>query len=163
MSESKPQENSLERLYTSWEIIEDLVTCLERNTRLAGEFHMIVAIGRGGWIPAVMLSHRLKIRTVIPIVAVGWGGSEESEESRTFRHPDTELSFMRPIYRLMHQAGVLVVDDICDTGETFKKLRRFLPLARFVTLMNKPEGGDHCNYSVRAVPQSSWVVFPWEA
>jgi len=57
----------------------------------------------------------------------------------------------------------IVVDDICDTGETLVRIRRRLPRATLVSLVAKPRGLERVPDLIygRLVPQEYWVVFPW--
>jgi hypoxanthine phosphoribosyltransferase len=93
----------------------------------------IVPIPRGGYIPAVILSHQLRL-SVCPLHLSMVGDSD----------------------------CCIVVDDICDTGKTFKETRAVLPHALYASLVTKPEGSSFCHISVQEIPQDMWAVFPWE-
>jgi xanthine phosphoribosyltransferase len=62
----------------------------------------------------------------------------------------------------VHGAGWLVVDDLVDSGETLRAARAILPEAYFATIYAKPDGLALADTFVRAVPQTTWIVFPWD-
>ncbi|MEO0910312.1 MAG: phosphoribosyltransferase family protein, partial [Pseudomonadota bacterium] len=58
--------------------------------------------------------------------------------------------------------GVLVIDDLTDTGATAKKVREFLPNAHFATVYAKPSGKPTVETFVTEVSQDTWIYFPWD-
>jgi hypoxanthine-guanine phosphoribosyltransferase len=61
----------------------------------------------------------------------------------------------------VYESDYLIVDDVCDTGETFTKLRkRSYVDFNTVVLVNKPWS----TYKVNCfgMETNDWVVFPWE-
>jgi xanthine phosphoribosyltransferase len=58
--------------------------------------------------------------------------------------------------------GVLVVDDLVDTGKTAKVVRDMLPKAHFATVYAKPAGKPLVDTFVTEVAQDSWIYFPWD-
>ena len=69
---------------------------------------VIVGISRGGLIPGVMMSHKLNV-PFKPVHA----------STRDFPHWENYLP--RP-----SDKKILIVDDICDSGETFEKLSTYI-------------------------------------
>ena len=59
--------------------------------------------------------------------------------------------------------GMLVVDDLVDSGRTGKIIRQLLPKAYFVTMYAKPQGAAVVDDYVVGVDQDVWILFPWEA
>ncbi len=59
-------------------------------------------------------------------------------------------------------AGVLVVDDLVDTGATAKLVRELLPRAHFATVYAKPLGRPLVDTFVTEVSQDTWIYFPWD-
>ncbi len=111
------------KVYLSWDDINILVEDLCNTIVSSGaQIKSITGIPRGGFIPAVMISHKLHIPYV----------------SRT--NKDT-----------------LVVDDICDTGETLKRA-----VGGFTaTLHYKPTAGFTPDFYSKEVG-TEWIVYPWE-
>jgi xanthine phosphoribosyltransferase len=58
--------------------------------------------------------------------------------------------------------GVLVVDDLTDTGKTAKIVRDMLPNAHFATVYAKPAGRPVVDTFVTEVSQDTWIYFPWD-
>ena len=121
---------------------------------------VIVGIARGGLTPGVMLSHWLNL-PFKPIHA----------SLRDFPHWETYLP--KPT-----DDRILVVDDICDSGETFIKMSDHIkgpkinyPMElpteiRFATLWWNNECSFKPHYWVRDCAKDSgkiWIHFPWEA
>jgi len=58
--------------------------------------------------------------------------------------------------------GVLVVDDLVDTGATAKLVRDMLPKAHFATVYAKPLGRPMVDTFITEVSQDTWIFFPWD-
>jgi xanthine phosphoribosyltransferase len=59
-------------------------------------------------------------------------------------------------------AGVLIVDDLVDTGQTAKVVRGILPRAHFATVYAKPMGRPMVDTFITEVSQDTWIYFPWD-
>ena len=58
--------------------------------------------------------------------------------------------------------GVLIVDDLTDTGKTAAIVRAMLPKAHFATVYAKPKGRPLVDTFVTEVSQDTWIYFPWD-
>ena len=58
--------------------------------------------------------------------------------------------------------GVLLIDDLTDTGKTAKLVREMLPDAHFATVYAKPAGAPMCHTFITEVSQDTWIFFPWD-
>jgi len=58
--------------------------------------------------------------------------------------------------------GVLIVDDLVDTGKTAKVVRELLPGAHFATVYAKPMGRPLVDTFITEVSQDTWIYFPWD-
>ena len=58
--------------------------------------------------------------------------------------------------------GVLIVDDLVDTGKTAKMVRELLPQAHFATVYAKPMGRPQVDTFITEVSQDTWIYFPWD-
>ena len=58
--------------------------------------------------------------------------------------------------------GVLLIDDLTDTGKTARLVREMLPDAHFATVYAKPAGAPLCDTFVTEVSQDTWIYFPWD-
>jgi xanthine phosphoribosyltransferase len=58
--------------------------------------------------------------------------------------------------------GVLVIDDLTDTGRTAQVVRKMVPQAHFATVYAKPQGRPTVDTFVTEVSQDTWIYFPWD-
>jgi xanthine phosphoribosyltransferase len=58
--------------------------------------------------------------------------------------------------------GILVIDDLVDTGATMKVVREMLPKAHVATVYAKPLGRPLVDTFVTEVSQDTWIYFPWD-
>jgi xanthine phosphoribosyltransferase len=58
--------------------------------------------------------------------------------------------------------GMLVVDDLTDTGKTAAEVRAMLPKAHFAAVYAKPKGVPMIDTFVTEVSQDTWIYFPWD-
>jgi xanthine phosphoribosyltransferase len=58
--------------------------------------------------------------------------------------------------------GLLVVDDLADTGATVKIVRAILPQAHVATVYAKPLGRPFVDTFITDVSQDTWIYFPWD-
>ncbi len=131
---------------------------LHRDARLLAETLMprgpwkgIVAITRGGLIPAAIVARELDCRLIETISVVTYD-EEEQGEPQILKHPVAAGD----------GAGFLIVDDLVDSGVTAQLVRRVLPKAYFACLYAKPAGRPAADSFVVEVPQDTWILFPWD-
>lgn len=143
-------------LYVSWEDIYN--ACLKIFSEIERKnvkIDCIVAISRGGMIPAAILANCLDVRKVIVVNVklykeIGVKGKLEIERSLDLEKADIST--------------VLIVDDIVDTGETLEKVREYIAdyvwkvytAAIFVKEWSKVKPDYYVYRTTR------WVIFPWE-
>ena len=125
-----------------------------------GPFAGIVAITRGGLIPAAIIARELDVRLVetVSIVAYAAGSSGTLiEEER--RGPPVVI---KPPVAAGDGTGFLIVDDLVDTGATARVVRALLPRAHFAAVYAKPAGRDAVDSFITEVSQDTWILFPWD-
>lgn len=122
----------------------------------------IIAIGRGGYIPGVMISNRLVCKSVTGLTLQSYNTENKQEDIDIIQHP-----VIRPCKHL------LVVDDINDTGNTFAYTQTLLyamytkkeiptPLITFCSIYKKSHSTFSDAIYAYEVPSDDWLVFPWE-
>ena len=139
---------------------------LHRDTRLLchalmekGPFKGIIAIARGGMIPAALVARELEIRIVDTICASSY--DESVEEGKT--GAQTVRSAVKVLKGVEHDGeGYLLIDDLVDTGNTARVIRKLLPKAYFATLYAKPMGREIVDLCVKEFNQDKWIYFPWD-
>jgi len=58
--------------------------------------------------------------------------------------------------------GILIIDDLTDTGKTAAEVRAMLPKAHFAAVYAKPKGRPLVDTFVTEVSQDTWIYFPWD-
>ena len=58
--------------------------------------------------------------------------------------------------------GYLLIDDLVDTGNTARVIRKLLPKAFFATIYAKPQGREVVDLCVKQFAQDKWIYFPWD-
>jgi xanthine phosphoribosyltransferase len=58
--------------------------------------------------------------------------------------------------------GILIVDDLVDTGKTLELVRKMYPKAHFATVYAKPSGKPMVDSYITEVSQDTWIFFPWD-
>ena len=131
---------------------------LHRDARLLAEelvanmpIKGIVAVTRGGLIPAAIIARELNCRLVETISVVTYD-EEERGEPRIIKAPEAAGD----------GEGFLVIDDLVDSGVTARVVRERLPKAYFACLYAKPAGKPLTDLFITEVPQDTWVLFPWD-
>ena len=141
------------RWYT-WEEMRRDVNVLCRDIVLSKfDPQVIVGLSRGGLVPGVMMSHWFN-KPFKPVKAA----------LRDF--PEWEDYLPRKT-----DERVLIVDDICDSGETFQKMKNHITErangvdVRFASLWWNNEVDFEPHYYVQECAKDSeniWIHFPWE-
>jgi xanthine phosphoribosyltransferase len=125
-----------------------------------GPFTGIVAITRGGLIPAAIIARELDVRLVesvsIVTYAAGTSGTLIEEE-----RSGAPVVIKSPT-AAGEGAGFLIVDDLVDTGTTARVVRGLLPRAHFTSVYAKPAGRDAVDDYITEVSQDTWILFPWD-
>jgi hypoxanthine phosphoribosyltransferase len=148
-----------ERDIVSWDDLDRLVGVLAE--RLAGRhFDVLLAITRGGMVPAGMLAYRLRLRDIL-VAAVEY----YDETGQPGPHP-TFLQW--PADPLLRGRQVLVVDEVWDSGTTIhavvERVRQAGGEPTTAVLHYKPARSVVPGTpDVHAVETDAWVVYPFKA
>ncbi len=142
MSESKAIVNY------PWNTIDDLVKEVANRASSFKPTH-IVGITRGGLIPAVMLSHSFDL----PMETLG----VSFRDNRATHHTK---------FKPIDDARYLIVDDINDSGTTFKVVSDIFRNRRLIfatsALINKEKSGFDVDFYGEMFYHDDWINFPWE-
>lgn len=115
----------------------------------------IIAITRGGLIPAALIARELDIRLIDTICVSSYSTERGGPETA-----QGELRVLKPVS--CDGEGFLLIDDLVDTGRTAKVVRAMLPKAHFATLYAKPAGRPVVDTFVKEFRQNKWIYFPWD-
>ncbi|MEN8709020.1 MAG: xanthine phosphoribosyltransferase [Paracoccaceae bacterium] len=118
-----------------------------------GAWKAVIAITRGGMAPAMIIARELDIRLVDTISIKSYSHQTQTE-AKVIKAPDIE--------RFGDGEGVLIIDDLVDTGRTLEVVRALLPKAHIATVYAKPMGRPQVDSFVTEVSQDTWIFFPWD-
>ncbi|MBN9674737.1 xanthine phosphoribosyltransferase [Salipiger bermudensis] len=123
-----------------------------------GGWKAVVAITRGGMAPAMIIARELDIRTVDTISVKsyhsGGGKADQRREAQVLKSPDAEL--------VGDGDGILIIDDLVDSGKTLELVRSLYPKAHVATVYAKPMGKPMVDSYITEVSQDTWIFFPWD-
>ncbi len=122
-----------------------------------GPFEAVVCITRGGLVPAAIVARELGIRVIETVCVASY--------THTNQGALTVLKDVAPAVIARgggEGAGVLIVDDLVDTGQTAKVVRGLLPRAHLATVYAKPMGRPMVDTFITEVSQDTWIYFPWD-
>lgn len=121
----------------------------------------ILAIARGGWFPARVLSDIYSSQD-IPVDVVSVTTKFYTNIGKTGSRP----VLVQELHSLFDQR-VLIVDDVSDSGSTLKFIKGYAQWlgARYIkvaTVFMKPRTKVIPDYFVDEIPNDTWIVFPYE-
>jgi hypoxanthine phosphoribosyltransferase len=154
-----------ETIKLSWPDLQEIVTQVASEIRLGGVPQILIAISRGGLVPAVILSHLLDVRDVRVLTII------HTVDDQVYAAKTATAQVCRPeTLGVLDGADVLLVDDIVGSGKTLAaactdvtahgpgRIRSAALTANAARWPDdRPGRPDHIGMLVR-----SWVVFPWE-
>jgi xanthine phosphoribosyltransferase len=140
----------------SWDQFHRDARALAWRLNGAGPFQAIVTVTRGGLVPAAIVARELDVRLIETICVASYDYTKQSD-LRILKTVADDILRMNGTGR-----GVLIVDDLVDTGKTAKVVRDLLPNAHFATVYAKPMGRPLVDTFVTEVSQDTWIFFPWD-
>ena len=141
-----------EHYYTvGWDQLHRDARALAWRLMEHGPFKGIVAITRGGMIPAAIIARELECRMIESVSVVTY-----DDENRG------EPVVIKPPTAAGDGTGFLIVDDLVDTGTTARVVRALLPHAHFAAIYAKPAGRPLVDTFITEVSQDTWILFPWD-
>lgn len=142
----------------SWERSTALAKRLSDAIRESGyEPDIVIAIGRGGYVPARVVCDYLLHEMLTSIKIEHWGVAAEEK-------PETIVRF--PLSIDVSGARLLVVDDVTDTGDTLTAAVSYLrgcgaAEVRTAVLQHKDTSGYLPDYYAEQVSKWRWIIYPW--
>jgi xanthine phosphoribosyltransferase len=139
----------------SWDQFHRDARALAWRLSTAGPFEAVVAITRGGLVPAAVVARELGIRVIETICVASYDYDQQGA-----------ISILKTVSQKIvgsdKGAGVLIIDDLVDTGATARVVREILPKAHFATVYAKPLGRPLVDSFVTEVSQDTWIYLPWD-
>jgi len=117
-----------------------------------GKWKGIVAVTRGGMIPACIIARELNLRLIETFCVESYHNYKDQGQA----------NILKDTTSIGDGEGWLVIDDLVDTGNTYRLIRDHLPKAHFACVYAKPKGVPTADTFVIEVSQDTWVYFPWD-
>ncbi|HYG55377.1 MAG TPA: xanthine phosphoribosyltransferase [Burkholderiales bacterium] len=121
-----------------------------------GPWKGIIAVTRGGLVPAALVARELDIRLIDTICVTSY----DAGKSGGAQQVQGDVQVLKGVSG--NGEGYLLIDDLVDTGRTAQAVRRMLPKAHFATLYAKPAGAPIVDTFVKEFKQTKWIHFPWD-
>jgi xanthine phosphoribosyltransferase len=135
----------------SWDQLHRDAKALSWRLLELGYFQGIIAVTRGGLVPAAIVARELDVRLVDTVCVASYDWQDHKGEVQVLKQTPGD------------GAGWLIVDDLVDTGRTARVIRELYPQAHFATLYAKPAGRPLVDTFITEVSQDTWILFPWDA
>lgn len=119
---------------------------------------IVLGIARGGLLVAGAVAYALGVKNTFTMNVEFYTGVDERLDVPMILPPVPELVDL-------HDARVLIADDVADTGLTLALVKEFLAgkvgEVRLAVLYEKPHSTVRCDYVWRRTDR--WIEFPWSA
>ena len=140
----------------SWDQFHRDARALAWRLASSGPFDALVAITRGGLVPAAIVARELDIRVIETVCIASYHDYKTQGGLKLLKAVGADIA------RLDEGAKILIVDDLVDTGATAKLVRELLPRAHFAAVYAKPLGRPMVDTFITEVSQDTWIYFPWD-
>jgi len=140
----------------SWHELHRDCKALAWKLVTTGPWKGIIAITRGGLVPAAIVARELDVR-LIDTVSIASYDHMTQHAGKIIKSTTPGLIGSRE-----DQKHWLIVDDLVDTGGTARLVRELIPGAHFATVYAKPAGKPMVDTYVTEVSQDTWIMFPWD-
>ena len=144
-------------LTVSWEEFHRDAKALAEILAGVGSWRGIVAISRGGLVPATIIARALNIRVVETVSVVAYDQFSQGDEETLGEPKVTKLPDFAG-----DGDGFLIIDDLVDSGSTARVVRAMLPKAHMAVVYAKQAGRGLADHVLKEVSQDTWIVLPWE-
>ena len=116
-----------------------------------GGWKGVIGITRGGLVPACIVARELDIK-MVETFCISSYDHKDQREARVIKKPEG----------IGEGEGWLIIDDLVDTGSTFKIAREHFPKAHYACIYAKPAGAETTDTFITEVSQDTWIHFPWD-
>lgn len=134
----------------SWDQLHRDAKLLAWRLLEKGPFEGIIAITRGGLVPAAVIARELDIHLIETVCISSYDWQKQQGAS---------------ILKSVQGSGQgwVIVDDLVDTGRTAKIVHDMLPEAHMACIYAKPAGKPMVDTYITEVSQDTWILFPWDS
>ncbi|MGL4675477.1 MAG: xanthine phosphoribosyltransferase [Wohlfahrtiimonas sp.] len=136
----------------TWDMLQVHGKALSQHLIERQEWKGLIAVSRGGLVPAAIVARELNIRYVDTLCIASYHDHKNQ----------TDMQLVKECNVPHEGEGFVIIDDLVDSGNTAKLIRKLYPKAYFVTVFAKPQGKPLVDFSVIDVPQDTWIEQPWD-
>src|SRR5215470_3995397 len=144
MTELSAQERAGKAFPVSWDQFHRDCRALTWRLNEVGPFHAVIAITRGGLVPAAIVARELGVRVIDTVCVASYDHDKQGD-----------LKVLKGIAADTAELGG-------GTGKTGRLVRQLLPDAHFATVYAKPKGRPLVDTFITEVSQDTWIFFPWD-
>jgi hypoxanthine phosphoribosyltransferase len=144
----------------SWARFQKLSQLLVDKITASGfDPDLIIAIGRGGYIPARLLSDYLDIMDITTFKIEHYRGS--------YKHSSAVVKYPLTDNVVIDGRRILVVDDVSDSGDTFTIANKHIAKRgspkqiKTAVLHHKTTSIYTPDYYAQRVIKWRWIIYPW--
>ena len=145
-----------DEIIVSWVELHRDARYLSEILHRKGPWKGIIAVTRGGLVPAALVARELDIRLVDTVCITSYDATETGGAAQV----QGQVKVLKGVQG--DGDGFLLIDDLVDTGRTARAVRQMLPKAYFATLYAKPAGRPIIDTCVKEFKQDKWIHFPWD-
>ena len=151
-------ENARKPFPVSWDQFHRDARALAWRLSGAGPFEALIAVTRGGLVPAAVVARELGIRVIDTLCVSSYSHTSQVGE------PTVLKDISDAVARLGGGTGkgLLVVEDLVDTGKTARIARDLVPQAHLAAVYAKPMGKPLVDTFITEVSQDTCIFFPWD-
>ena len=138
----------------------DVINVVARTvaTRFKGRgITHVIGVARGGLVPATIISYMLDK----PLITYGISSYKGTKKTEFHTSQPLSTAALKE-----NNAHVLIVDDICDTGDTMRYITTNLALGsisyKTACIFTKEKHKEWLDHYGLVIPDDKWIVFPWE-
>jgi xanthine phosphoribosyltransferase len=151
-----PRSRYEDEIIVSWVELHRDARYLSELLHAKGTWKGIIAITRGGLVPAALIARELDIRLVDTICVTSYSSAGAGQAAQV----QAQVEVLKGVAG--DGEGYLLIDDLVDSGRTAQVVRQLLPRAHFATLYAKPAGRPIVDTCVKEFKQNKWIYFPWD-
>jgi xanthine phosphoribosyltransferase len=153
-----PAQPTPEKIFpVSWDQFHRDCRALTWRLNGLGPFGAVIGITRGGLVPATIVARELGVRVIDTVCVVSYDHQTQGDLKVLKGVSDETMKLGGSMGK-----GLLIVDDLVDTGKTARVVRELLPGAHFATVYAKPMGKPLVDTFITEVSQDTWIFFPWD-
>ena len=155
--ERSAQQRADKAFPVSWDQFHRDCRALTWRLNEVGPFHAVIAITRGGLVPAAIVARELGLRVIDTVCIASYEHTRQGG-LQVLKGIGADTAALGG----GTGKGLLIVDDLVDTGKTGRLVREILPDAHFAAVYAKPMGRALVDTFITEVSQDTWIHFPWD-